>query len=217
MDRPQKQITRPTQRRQLRPSGLAIGALVVALAFAASMAALALASSSAVTVSAAANAKLGERLTVDARGRTLYALSPESTHHLLCKSSQCLKFWPPLTVRSRKPKLTAGTGVHGHLGILRRPGGVLQVTLGGLPLYRFSGDHAKGEANGQGIHSFGGTWHVLPANTTPSAPTTQTEPASTPTPTPYPAPTPYPTPAPAPTPTTPTTPTTTTTTPGYGY
>jgi predicted lipoprotein with Yx(FWY)xxD motif len=214
MDRPQKQIVRPTRSRQRRPSGLPIGALVVTLAFAASMAALALASGGSLTVSAASNAKLGEQLTVDARGNTLYALSPETTHHLLCKSSQCLKFWPPLTVRSRKTKLTAGAGVHGHLGILRRPGGMLQVTLAGLPLYRFSGDHAKGEANGQGIHSFGGSWHVLPASTTPSAPTTQTEPASTPYPTPAPTPTPPPTQT---TPTTPTTPTTTTTTPGYGY
>jgi predicted lipoprotein with Yx(FWY)xxD motif len=103
-------------------------------------------------------------------------------HHLLCKSSECLKFWPPLTVRSSKTKLLAGPGVHGHLAILRRSNGVLQVTLGGLPLYRYSGDQAKGEANGQGIHSFGGSWHVVSA-TSPATPTTPTKP-STPSPAP---------------------------------
>jgi hypothetical protein len=51
--------------------------------------------------------------------------------------------------------------VHRHLAILRRNNGVLQVTLRSHPLYHYSGDHAKGEANGQSIHSFGGTWHVL--------------------------------------------------------
>jgi len=71
------------------------------------------------------------------------------------------------------------------LAILRRSNGVLQVTLGGLPLYHYSGDHAKRQANGQNIHSFGGTWHVLSAtsNTSPAAPTTPTAP-TTPSPTP---------------------------------
>ncbi len=207
-----------------RPLSWALG--VLTLAVVAMFAAMALASSSAApAVGSATNAKFAEKIVVDARGRTLYALSPETTHHLLCKSSECLKFWPPLTVHSRKSKLTAGSGVHGHLKILRRSNGMLQVTLGGLPLYRYSGDSAKGTANGENIHSFGGTWHVVstatdaplePAMTettpnSPSTPTTST-PASTPAPT-------------TTTPTTPTTTTPTTTTPTntttapekYGY
>jgi predicted lipoprotein with Yx(FWY)xxD motif len=215
---------RPRSRRRGRPSGLLVCAALVTVALIASFAAMALASSSAApTVGSATNAKFEEKIVVDAHGRTLYALSPETTHHLLCKSSQCLKFWPPLTVRSRKTKLTTGSGVHGHLGILRRSNGMLQITLGGLPLYRYSGDSAKGTANGESIHSFGGTWHVIssatgaplePASTEttpsyPSAPTTST-PASTPAPTMT---------APTTSTTTPTTtPTTTTTTPEkYGY
>jgi predicted lipoprotein with Yx(FWY)xxD motif len=91
-------------------------------------------------------------------------LSPETTSHLLCKSSECLKFWPPVTVPSRSTKLKAGAGVHGKLGILHRSNGVLQVTLRGMPLYRYSGDHAKGEANGNAIKSFGGTWHAMSAS-----------------------------------------------------
>jgi predicted lipoprotein with Yx(FWY)xxD motif len=200
-------------RRRGRPSGLVACAALVTVAVVAMFAAMALAMGSAApTVGSASNAKFGEKIVVDAHGRTLYALSPESTHHLLCKSNECLKAWPPLTVRSSKTKLTAGSGVHGHLGILRRSNGMLQVTLHGLPLYHFSGDSAKGATNGEGIKSFGGTWHVISAATgmAPAPSSTETTPTTT-----------------TPTPTTPatTTPTPTTTTPAptpppaekYGY
>ncbi len=180
----EKQNARSSQRRH---SGLAVGIAILTLAFAASLAAIALASSTSLVVSSASNSKLGKQIVVNAQGRTLYALSPETTHHLLCKTSECMRFWPPLTVRSSKAKLKAGPGVHGHLAILRRSNGTLQVTLGGLPLYRYSGDHAKGDTNGQSIHSFGGTWHVISAtsSTTQAAPTTPTTP-SAPSPTPEP-------------------------------
>jgi predicted lipoprotein with Yx(FWY)xxD motif len=175
-----QQVARSPRRR--RTSGLAVGVAGATLAFAVSLAAMALAVGGGATVTSASSSKLGEAVAVDAQGRTLYVLSPETTHHLLCKSSECLKFWPPLTVRSSKTKLKAGPGLHGQLGILRRGNGTSQVTLGGLPLYHYSGDHAKGEANGQSIHSFGGTWHVLPeaSNTGPAAPTAPTTPSSTP-------------------------------------
>ena len=176
----QEQIARASQRRP--KARLAVGSTAVTLAFAASLAAIALAGGGAITVTSASNSLLGEQITVDAQGRTLYALSPETTRHLLCESSRCLKFWPPLTVRSSKTKLKAGPGVHGLLAILRRSNGVLQITLRGLPLYHYSGDHAKGDANGQSIHSFGGTWHVLSAtsNIGPAAPTAPTPPSPAP-------------------------------------
>jgi predicted lipoprotein with Yx(FWY)xxD motif len=213
------QQTSTRSRRRGRPSVLAICAATVTVALVASFAAMAFAiGSAAPTVGAVTNAKFGaEEIVVDAHGRTLYVLSPETTRHLLCKSSECLKIWPPLTVRSHKGKLTAGPGVHGHLGILRRSNGTLQVTLGGMPLYRFSGDGPKGTANGESIESFGGTWHVLSAATdaaptSPAPETTQGTPSYPSTPS---ASTPAAAPAPAPTPTTstPTTPTTTTPTP----
>jgi hypothetical protein len=37
----------------------------------------------------------------------------------------------------------------------------MQVAYKGLPLYRFSGDVNAGAANGDGINSFGGVWHVV--------------------------------------------------------
>ena len=200
---------------------LAMGIAAAALAFAAPPTVIALASGGATTVSSASNSGLGEQIAVDTHGRTLYALSPETTHHLLCKTRECLRFWPPLTVRSSKTKLKAGPGVHGHLAILRRSNGVLQVTLRGLPLYHYAGDHAAGEANGQGIQSFGGSWHVLAVTSNvspaPATPTPATPAPATPTPaTPAPA-TPAPT-TPAPTTPTPsTTPAPASPTPGYGY
>lgn len=154
------QPPRPRRRRGGAPVLLAIAAL--ALVLAGSLTALALASSpsSGSVVSSASSSHLG-KIVVDSQGRTLYVLSPETTHHLLCKSSECLKFWPPLTVSSNKTKLVASGGVHGSLGLLNRGKGVLQVTLNGEPLYHYAGDHAKGQANGQDIHSFGGVWHVI--------------------------------------------------------
>ncbi len=185
------------RRRSMRSCALAICATGVTLAFAAAFAAMALSAGTTLTIGSASNSTLGERVLVNAQGRTLYALSPETASHLLCKSSECLHFWPPLTVPSRTTKVKDGTGVHGRLGILRRSDGLLQVTLAGVPLYRFSEDHAKGEVNGQGIKSFGGTWHVVKGAGSADVP-----PAAG---------------MPQPTSTTPTTPTTTTTNPGYTY
>jgi predicted lipoprotein with Yx(FWY)xxD motif len=165
----QQRIVQSRRRRSM--SGLAGGAVFL---LAASLAAMALAAGGAQTVSSASNSKLGERIVVNAQGRTLYALSPETAGHLLCKSTECLKFWPPLTVSSRKVKLKAGPGVHGKLGLLRR-GKTLQVTLRGMPLYRFAGDSAKSQTNGEGLKSFGGTWHaVTAAASSGKGPTTTT-------------------------------------------
>jgi predicted lipoprotein with Yx(FWY)xxD motif len=168
-----------------RARGL-IGGLIAA-ALAAGSTGLALASSPAV-VRSATNGSLHQTIVVDSHGRTTYVLSPETSRHLLCRSKACLALWPPLTVRSRSVTLVAGHGVQGRLGLLRRSNGVLQVTLRGLPLYRYAGDSGGDEANGEGITSFGGTWHAVRASaaqsTTPAmAPTTPSAPAPTP---PYP-------------------------------
>jgi predicted lipoprotein with Yx(FWY)xxD motif len=147
-------------RRALRPWHL----LALAALLAGTIAATALAASSAMTLSSAANATLGKPVVISSSGRTLYALSPETSKHLMCKSAECFKVWPPVTVKSSKVKLKAASGVQGHLGILKRSNGTLQVTLRGEPLYRFSGDSAKGQAHGQGLESFGGKWHAVTAS-----------------------------------------------------
>jgi predicted lipoprotein with Yx(FWY)xxD motif len=136
------------------------------------------------TVKSVANAKLGHTIVVNPTGRTLYTLSPETTHHLLCRESECLAIWPPLTVPSRTTKLKAGPGVQGKLSVFRRSNGRWQVTLRGKPLYRFSEEHHNGETAGEGLETYGGIWHsvsasasVAPAPSMPAAPTT---PAATP-------------------------------------
>jgi predicted lipoprotein with Yx(FWY)xxD motif len=166
--------------------GLALGALAAA----ATAASVAMAAGTRV-VSAASNSTLSETVAVDTHGRTLYALHPEATHHLLCKTHACLQAWPPLTVNSANVKLAAGHGVEGHLGLLRRGNGKWQVTLRGMPLYRFSGDSMQRDANGEGIKSFGGTWHAVTAQTRSTAqPGTPSPTSSTPAMTPAPAPAP---------------------------
>ena len=57
---------------------------------------------------------------------------------------------------------TAGTGVTPSLlGTVKSAGGNLYVTYGGFPLYEFAHDSGPGQANGEGISSFGGTWYAV--------------------------------------------------------
>jgi hypothetical protein len=56
----------------------------------------------------------------------------------------------------------AGSGVQASLlGTVRSADGSLYLTYAGYPLYTFSGDSASGQAKGQGIVSFGGTWWAI--------------------------------------------------------
>lgn len=114
------------------------------------------------TLGSARNAALGKTILVDGRGLTVYELSPETTHHLLCtKAAGCFSFWPPVTVKSSKTKLSLPAGVKGKLTTLHR-NGFFQLVLSGHPLYRFAPDGSvKGHAFGEGIVSFGGTWHTV--------------------------------------------------------
>jgi len=103
-----------------------------------------------------------ENIVVNSGGRAVYDLTGDSKKHPKCtKANGCFRFWPPVTVSSPK-KLSKAPGISGKLGIWRR-NGFLQVTLGGHPLYRFAPDSQRDVARGEGIHSFGGTWHVIKA------------------------------------------------------
>ena len=157
-------------RRARRGASIALSA-IAGTALAVGVSGLASASTHA-TLRSAANSALRETIVVDAGGRTVYRLRPETAHHLLCTSSTCLRFWHPLTA-SRHAKLLDGPGVKGRLGRLARAHGVEQVTLNGDPLYTFAGDSADGQAHGQGIHSFGGTWTVLRAKSNGPEPAPQ--------------------------------------------
>ena len=49
----------------------------------------------------------------------------------------CAALWPPLIVRSRTAVPAHLTGIKGTFGVIRRPGGKLQVTYNRLPLYTY--------------------------------------------------------------------------------
>lgn len=101
-----------------------------------------------------------ESIVVNVRGHAVYELSGDSAHHPECTQADgCFQFWPPITVSSRR-SLHKATGIRGRLGTWRRDG-FLQVTLNGHPLYRFFHDSRARVATGEGVTSFGGTWHVL--------------------------------------------------------
>ncbi len=110
-------------------------------------------------------------IAVTSRGSAVYDLTGDSARHPKCaKANSCFKFWPPVTVSSPK-KLTKAPGIMGKLGVWHRDG-FFQVTLGGHPLYRFAPDSQPNHATGEGIHSFGGTWHVIKAADSSGAGTT---------------------------------------------
>ena len=108
----------------------------------------------AAAVQTANNSKFGTIL-VDSQGRTLYTLTNNGAA-APCNGA-CLTVWPPaLLLAGQTP---AGSGVS-NVSTVSGSGGQ-QVAYKGLPLYRFSGDVTSGAANGDGINSFGGIWHVV--------------------------------------------------------
>ncbi|HEV7207328.1 MAG TPA: hypothetical protein VGN54_01170 [Mycobacteriales bacterium] len=68
-------------------------------------------------------------------GRIVYVLQKAGAD-VACAGA-CAAVWPPVTAGGK------------------------QVTAGGHPVYTFKGDSAAGQTNGQGVNSFGGTWHAV--------------------------------------------------------
>ena len=119
-----------------------------------------------------------ENIVVDSASRAVYMLTGDSKKHPECtKASGCFRFWPPVTVAS-KSQLSKAPGVPGRLGVWRR-NGFIQVTLAGHPLYRYVADLTKNSARGEGVNSFGGTWHVVKAKSGTTTTTTTTATSST--------------------------------------
>jgi predicted lipoprotein with Yx(FWY)xxD motif len=124
-----------------------------------------------------------ESIAVNSRGFAVYMLTGDSKAHPKCtKGNSCFSFWPPLKVASSK-KLSKAPGIKGKLGVWHR-NGFFQVTLAGHPLYRYSGDRQKNSATGEGVRTFGGTWHAVKAGSTGGPGTTPAGPPTTTT-TPY--------------------------------
>jgi predicted lipoprotein with Yx(FWY)xxD motif len=91
----------------------------------------------------------------NAKGFTLYSFGPDTPARSKCSGS-CAHYWPPL-----KGPATAGRGVTGKLGTIKRSDGSMQATYNGHPLYTFIGDTRPGQAKGNNLVLSGGIWHVV--------------------------------------------------------
>jgi predicted lipoprotein with Yx(FWY)xxD motif len=97
----------------------------------------------------------GINVLTNANGRTLYWFAPDTSATSKCTGS-CAAYWPPVTGH---PK--AGPGVTGKLGTIKRPGGGLQATYDGHPLYTYIGDSGPGQAGGNNLNLNGGLWYEV--------------------------------------------------------
>jgi predicted lipoprotein with Yx(FWY)xxD motif len=100
----------------------------------------------------------------NAKGFTLYSFGPDTPTKSKCNGS-CAHYWPPL-----KGPVTAGPGVTGKLGTIKRSDGSMQAIYNGHPLYTFIGDTKPGQDKGNDLVLSGGIWHVVSVSgmTTPA-------------------------------------------------
>ena len=148
----------------LVPAGLAAAFVIAACSSSSSSTPSGGAASSAAPASSAPaagssalkTAKIGGATVVtNAKGLTLYWFVPDTATTSKCNGS-CVTFWPPV-----KGPATAGAGVTGKLATITRADGSVQATYNGHPLYTYVGDHAPGQATGNGLNVNGGVWHEV--------------------------------------------------------
>jgi predicted lipoprotein with Yx(FWY)xxD motif len=138
--------------------GAAVAAVsVIALALLGAAVAQAGATPAPAAASGGASLKAGKAggatVLTDAKGLTLYWFAPDTPAQSNCNGS-CAAYWPPVTGTP-----SAGPGVTGRLGTIKRSDGSTQATYNGHPLYTYVGDSAPGEANGNNLNLNGGLWH----------------------------------------------------------
>jgi predicted lipoprotein with Yx(FWY)xxD motif len=97
----------------------------------------------------------GVTVLTSANGLTLYWFAPDTPATSKCTGS-CVAYWPPVT---GSPK--AGPGVTGKLGTIKRPGGAVQATYDGHPLYTYVGDSGPRQARGNNLDLNGGLWYEV--------------------------------------------------------
>jgi predicted lipoprotein with Yx(FWY)xxD motif len=103
--------------------------------------------------------------TVLSDGTTVYTLKPSSTKCTMA----CLVVWPAVVLPSGVKHASAGSGVAASkLGTVTVPGVGVQVTYGGKRLYRFSGDSASGQVNGNVTDTWGKWTAVVVSKTAKS-------------------------------------------------
>lgn len=107
-------------------------------------------------------------IVADAEGRTLYRFDDDSADPptTTCVDA-CATQWPPYVV-DREGTLSLEGVEQSAVGLVERPDGTTQLTLGGWPVYRFSGDTAPGATEGQGAS---GTWFAVTPDGKKASPT----------------------------------------------
>jgi predicted lipoprotein with Yx(FWY)xxD motif len=98
---------------------------------------------------------------VDDQGETLYLFEKDAGSKSTCAGG-CAAAWPP--VKTEGEPQAGGSAAAGMLGTSKRSDGTTQVTYAGHPLYRYAGDGAPGDTNGQGLDDFGAKWYALGSN-----------------------------------------------------
>jgi predicted lipoprotein with Yx(FWY)xxD motif len=105
------------------------------------------------------DSQLGSILS-DQNGWILYTFSADQSGMSNC-SDACAKAWPPFIVSNGVQPQASGSDVTGKLDVITRSDGTMQVTLDGKPLYYFVKDAKAGDATGNGINAFNGSWSVV--------------------------------------------------------
>jgi predicted lipoprotein with Yx(FWY)xxD motif len=97
----------------------------------------------------------GRRVLADLSGKTLYVLHDDVPASGVSNCTRgCINTWFPLTVGFGPGFQIPGLGL---FGTFLRDDGSRQVTYRGRPLYRYVGDNAPGDTNGDGVD---GRWSV---------------------------------------------------------
>jgi predicted lipoprotein with Yx(FWY)xxD motif len=122
----------------------------------------------ATSFSTATIAGLGS-VVVGGNRRTVYILTSGGHTNLPCTdASGCTKVWPDLPLPGSVAAAKAGTGIQASLlGTKKLSDGETYPTYNGWLMYEYAADSGPGQANGQGIQSFGGTWYVLSSSGNP--------------------------------------------------
>jgi predicted lipoprotein with Yx(FWY)xxD motif len=110
-------------------------------------------------------------------GHTMYLLTADRAGKPTC-SAACRAVWPPVLISAVPP---VPSGVTATFGEVAGADGE-QLTVDGYPAYTFVPDAAPGEARGEGIVKFGGTWYALGTTGKPIVRSTHASPTPSSTP-----------------------------------
>ncbi|MGA8427037.1 MAG: hypothetical protein WB801_05570 [Candidatus Dormiibacterota bacterium] len=117
-----------------------------------------------ITIKTASVSGLGTVL-VDGAGRTLYTLTSETGGKITCTTANgCTDYWTQIGSKSGQRHQTRGGAKGSMIGSEKGSPGTRVLTYHRRPLYTYVGDTADGQANGEGLKSFGGTWYAVSAS-----------------------------------------------------